>query len=131
MLLISRPSLPLSPAGLFALYVVLYTGFRFYLETLRIDPSHEIAGLRVNAWVSGILFVLSLAFFIWWQLLRRRSSPGRREPKAAATADDGRPTRPRPTTPLASLAVMVVVRELELDPRLLRGLPSICCSRCS
>jgi prolipoprotein diacylglyceryl transferase len=74
------------PPALFALYVVLYTGFRFYLETLRIDPSHEIAGLRVNAWVSGILFVLSLAFFIWWQLLRggRRR---RREPKA----------QPRPT----------------------------------
>ena len=40
------------PPALFALYVVLYTGFRFYLETLRIDPSEEIAGLRVNAWVS-------------------------------------------------------------------------------
>ena len=78
------------PPALFALYIVLYTGFRFYLETLRIDPSEELAGLRVNAWVSAVLFVLSLAFFIWWQLLndgsgRRRRR--RREPKA----------EPRPT----------------------------------
>ena len=67
-------------------------------------PDRSVArdrGLRVNAWVSGVLFVLSLGFFIWWQLLRggRRR---RREPKARATADDGRPTWPRPTTPLAS-----------------------------
>ena len=27
------------PPALFALYIALYTGFRFYLETLRIDPS--------------------------------------------------------------------------------------------
>ena len=31
------------PPALFALYVALYTGFRFYLETLRVDPSEEIA----------------------------------------------------------------------------------------
>ena len=37
------------PPALFALYVSLYTGFRFYLETIRIDPSEELAGLRVNA----------------------------------------------------------------------------------
>ena len=78
------------PPALFALYVALYTGFRFYLETLRIDPSHEIAGLRVNAWVSAVLFVLSVGFFVWWQLLGGGGGGGRRrrrEPKA----------EPRPT----------------------------------
>ena len=70
------------PPALFALYVALYTGFRFYLETLRIDPSEEIAGWRVNAWVSAILFVASVAFFIWWQLFRGRRRRSRREPKA-------------------------------------------------
>jgi prolipoprotein diacylglyceryl transferase len=70
------------PPALFALYVALYTGFRFYLETLRIDPSEEIAGWRVNAWVSAILFVASVAFFVWWQLFRGRRRRSRREPKA-------------------------------------------------
>jgi prolipoprotein diacylglyceryl transferase len=53
--------------GLFALYVSFYTFGRFFEELLRIDPAHHIAGLRLNAWVSLILFVLSTAFFIWWQ----------------------------------------------------------------
>ena len=71
------------PPALFALYVTLYTGFRFYLETLRVDPSEEIAGWRVNAWVSAILFVASLAFFVWWQLFRGRRRR-RREPAPEA-----------------------------------------------
>ena len=38
---------------------------RFFEELLRIDPSHHIAGLRLNAWVSIILFVGSTALFVW------------------------------------------------------------------
>ena len=89
------------PPALFALYIVLYTGFRFYLETLRIDPSKEFAGLRVNAWVSLILFVASLAFFIYWQFFRgrrdqpaRRGGPRRIEPKQTMAVPSGR-VRPR------------------------------------
>jgi hypothetical protein len=46
---------------------------------LRIDPAHHIAGLRLNAWVSIILFVASVSYFIW----RQRRGPGRgvREPR--------------------------------------------------
>ncbi len=71
------------PPALFALYIVLYTGFRFFLEQLRVDPSSELAGMRVNAWVSLVVFVLSLAFFVWWQFFHGRSTPrrGRRERK--------------------------------------------------
>lgn len=71
------------PPALFALYVALYTGFRFYLESLRIDPSHEILGLRVNAWVSAVLFVASVLFFVWWQFLRggNRRRRARHTPK--------------------------------------------------
>ena len=71
------------PPALFALYVSLYTFGRFFEELLRIDPSHEFAGLRLNAWVSLVVFVLSTAFFVWWQILRGRGlrrRPG--EPKA-------------------------------------------------
>ena len=69
------------PPALFALYVVLYTGFRFFLEQLRVDPSKELAGMRLNAWVSLVLFLASLAFFVWWQFLRGGRRPGRRERK--------------------------------------------------
>jgi len=59
--------------ALFALYVSLYTFGRFFEELLRIDPAHHIAGLRLNAWVSLILFVGSTAFFIWWQFFGGKS----------------------------------------------------------
>ncbi len=70
------------PPALFALYVSLYTAFRFYLEQLRIDPSKEIAGMRVNAWVSLVVFLAATGFFVWWQFLRdRRDRPRRQAPE--------------------------------------------------
>jgi prolipoprotein diacylglyceryl transferase len=90
------------PPALFALYVALYTFGRFFEELLRVDPSHEIAGLRLNAWLSIILFVGSVAFFVWWQLLprwrggrgarkaERRRRPG---PKMAIPGKRVRPSR--------------------------------------
>ncbi len=59
------------PPALFALYVSVYTFGRFFEELLRIDPSHHFAGLRLNAWVSVAVFVISTAFFVWWQFLRK------------------------------------------------------------
>jgi prolipoprotein diacylglyceryl transferase len=78
------------PPALFALYVSLYCFGRFFEELLRVDPAHEFAGLRLNAWVSIVLFVLSTAFFIWWQFLRRRAprpdAPREREIKGPKMA---------------------------------------------
>jgi prolipoprotein diacylglyceryl transferase len=62
------------PGGLFALYVLLYSIGRFWIETLRIDPSHEIAGVRLNVWVAGLAIVLSAAFFAWWQRTWKRGT---------------------------------------------------------
>jgi prolipoprotein diacylglyceryl transferase len=72
------------PPALFALYVAIYTGFRFYLEQLRVDPAREVAGMRLNAWVSLVVFVAAVAFFVWWQFLRGRRRPRRApgEPRA-------------------------------------------------
>jgi prolipoprotein diacylglyceryl transferase len=67
------------PPGLFALYVAWYCFGRFFEELLRIDPAHHILGLRLNAWVSAILFVLAVAYFIWHQ--RREPGRGVREPR--------------------------------------------------
>jgi prolipoprotein diacylglyceryl transferase len=83
------------PPALFALYVSYYTAGRFCEELLRIDPAHEFAGLRLNAWVSLVVFVCSTAFFVWWQFLRGgeegprwvgRRRRERREPEGPAMA---------------------------------------------
>jgi phosphatidylglycerol---prolipoprotein diacylglyceryl transferase len=83
------------PPALFALYVSYYTAGRFFEELLRIDPAHEFAGLRLNAWVSIVVFVCSTVFFVWWQFLRGgeegprrvgRRRRDRREPEGPAMA---------------------------------------------
>jgi prolipoprotein diacylglyceryl transferase len=76
------------PPALFALYVMLYTFGRFFEELLRIDPSHELGPLRLNAWVSIVVFVLATAFFVYWQLLRgRRPRRLRRQRPREASKD--------------------------------------------
>ncbi len=74
------------PPALFALYVSLYTFGRFFEELLRIDPAHHIAGLRLNAWVSLILFAGSTGFFVWWQFFRGRKEPEPSPPKGPVMA---------------------------------------------
>jgi prolipoprotein diacylglyceryl transferase len=67
--------------ALFALYVSIYTAFRTYEETLRIDPSHHVGGQRINFWVSLACFVASTGFFVWWQFLRREESEKEARPR--------------------------------------------------
>jgi prolipoprotein diacylglyceryl transferase len=62
--------------GLFALYVAWYTFGRAFEELLRIDPSHELFGLRLNFYVSVGLFALAVLAFIWSQR-RRGAEAGR------------------------------------------------------
>jgi prolipoprotein diacylglyceryl transferase len=57
----------------FALYVVLYTAGRFWIEALRIDAVNEIGGFRLNNYTSLIVFVLGLVWLLW--LIKNR--PGR------------------------------------------------------
>ncbi len=70
----------------FALYVVLYTFARFFFENMRIDPAHEIAGMRLNAWVSIAVFLFGIGWFVWLgrhEPEQRR--PGDPDPGATAT----------------------------------------------
>lgn len=53
----------------FALYVMLYTAGRFWIEQLRIDTANEILGVRLNVFTSVIVFVGALTYFL---LSRRR-----------------------------------------------------------
>ncbi|WP_232827313.1 prolipoprotein diacylglyceryl transferase [Jiangella endophytica] len=63
---------------LFALYVAGYTLGRGFWEYLRIDPANHLFGVRVNLWVSGLIFVAAVAYFFW--SLKRH--PGREDPEA-------------------------------------------------
>jgi prolipoprotein diacylglyceryltransferase len=56
---------------MFALYLATYTFGRFFLENLRVDPANEIFGVRINSWVSAIVCILSIGWFVW---LGRRGS---------------------------------------------------------
>jgi prolipoprotein diacylglyceryl transferase len=75
------------PPALFALYVSIYTLGRFFEELLRIDPAYHLGPLRLNAWVSIGVFVLSTAFFVWWQFVRPERPGGR--PRARKTVPTG------------------------------------------
>jgi prolipoprotein diacylglyceryl transferase len=55
--------------GLFALYVAGYSGFRVFEESLRIDPSQHLLGLRLNTYVAASLCVAGL---VWFAAVQRR-----------------------------------------------------------
>jgi prolipoprotein diacylglyceryl transferase len=63
------------PPGVFALYVTLYCFGRFWIEMLRIDTAHHIAGLRLNDWVAAVGVIGGL---VWFLLSQRR---GRAKPR--------------------------------------------------
>jgi prolipoprotein diacylglyceryl transferase len=62
----------------FALYVMLYTAGRGWIESLRIDDAHKFFGLRLNDWTSVLLFVAATAYFVLAVRWRRDSGQGER-----------------------------------------------------
>ncbi|WP_432976981.1 prolipoprotein diacylglyceryl transferase [Dactylosporangium sp. CA-233914] len=48
----------------FALYVMLYTVGRFWVELLRIDDAHHVLGMRLNNWTSIVVFAAALVYFL-------------------------------------------------------------------
>ena len=55
----------LKPGGVFWLYVMWYSLGRFaWQEHLRIDPSNEFAGFRLNFWIALGVFLAALVLFI-------------------------------------------------------------------
>jgi len=55
----------LTHGRVFALYVMLYTAGRVWIEALRIDEANLIGPFRLNIWTSVIVFALALAYFVW------------------------------------------------------------------
>jgi len=68
----------------FALYVALYSIGRCGIELLRVDPANEILGVRVNIWVSLLVFGAAVAYLV----VSARLRPGRE------TGDDLQGDRP-------------------------------------
>lgn len=60
------------PPGLLALYVAGYSGFRMFEETLRVDYSEHILGLRLTFFVATLLCVAGLA---WFAAIQRSGNP--------------------------------------------------------
>ncbi|MGH3737425.1 MAG: prolipoprotein diacylglyceryl transferase [Micromonosporaceae bacterium] len=48
----------------FALYVVMYSVGRFWVESLRIDTAHSFAGMRLNMWTALLGLIGGLAYFL-------------------------------------------------------------------
>ena len=55
---------PLRPGRLFAVYLAGYFAGRFWIEGLRIDPTHTIGPLRLNQWVALAVVAGALGFLI-------------------------------------------------------------------
>ena len=70
------------PPGLFALYIALYSFGRFWIEFIRVDPANHIFGVRVNTWVSGLVCIAGVVWFVLSQ--RRGRSPKKAKAPAAA-----------------------------------------------
>jgi prolipoprotein diacylglyceryl transferase len=77
------------PGTLFALYVAGYALGRLWVEALRIDPASQIAGVRVNIWVS----ILTLAASAAWLAATHHRTAGPAGPTDA--------TKPTPDDPEA------------------------------
>jgi len=74
----------------FALYVVLYTLGRGWIEALRIDPANHILGLRLNEWTTLVAFLGGLAYLVISSRLRPgRETDLRRHPAPGTEGGDG------------------------------------------
>jgi len=52
------------PGQIFSLYILGYCIGRFFIESLRIDDAHLLAGLRINEWVSIAVGGLALSSYL-------------------------------------------------------------------
>ena len=81
-LIVLDDKVPMRAGRLFFFYTAGYTVFRFFIEGLRIDPSHDAGGLRLNQWVSLVVFAASVAVII-----SMRGRPATTEPTLPESAD--------------------------------------------
>ena len=66
-----------------ALYVMLYTAGRGWIEALRIDDAHKFLGLRLNDWTSVLVFVAAVGYFV---VMRPKDSDDDHDPDPLTSA---------------------------------------------
>ena len=54
-----------APGQLFVMYLIGWGIGRFWVESLRVDRANEIAGLRINQWVSALAVVVGGLVLAW------------------------------------------------------------------
>jgi prolipoprotein diacylglyceryl transferase len=83
---------------LFAVYVAAYTFGRFWIEYLRIDFAHKFLGLRLNDWVSILIFATAIVLLVTRGRPDKRDETGQTaelEPSAGDQPDKGEETPDR------------------------------------
>ena len=85
----------------FALYVMAYTVGRFWIEALRIDDAHHFLGLRLNDWVSILVFLGALAYFLRVRGPQQRLVAG---PDGALRVEGAEPVEPGGSAEAAEVA---------------------------
>ena len=80
----------------FALYVMLYTSGRLWIELMRIDPAHTIGPFRLNVWTSIVVGLGALvAFVVVSRRHHDRETTLLRDPPAAQGDDEAAPEATR------------------------------------
>jgi prolipoprotein diacylglyceryl transferase len=75
----------------FALYVAGYTAGRTWIELMRTDAARHVFGVRINVWVSIIVFIAAVAYFLYAKRLGEREDlvvAEEIEPEDADTASE-------------------------------------------
>jgi len=84
---------PIKAPGLFALYVFGYSAYRIFEESLRIDSSVHIFGLRLNMYIASVLTVIGAVWFYRTQHRPERAltavGPAAAPASAAPSPDPG------------------------------------------
>lgn len=75
----------------FALYVVLYTAGRFWIEALRIDTVNRISGFRLNNYTAAFVFTAAVAWLLWLRKHRPGREPTVEPRRGPADADTAAP----------------------------------------
>ena len=74
----------------FALYVLLYTAGRIWIEALRIDSANTVLGVRLNVWTALIVGLAALGYLV----VSARMRPGREESLIRPGARDAEASAP-------------------------------------
>jgi prolipoprotein diacylglyceryl transferase len=87
----------LARGRVFLLYVLGYTAGRFWVESLRSDTANHVLGMRVNSWVSILVFLAALAAFVRQRGKPRSSALDGRSPDRSPDGPDRTPVGPVPS----------------------------------